>query len=224
MVKAKLKGERQIVPIALLHPNPWNPNVQSDFMFERERASIRRFGFIDPVTVRAVGKGRNAFLQIIDGEHRWRAAEMEGLEEITVENLGKMPDADAKALTEILNQLHGEPDKGKQAELIASILDEDGNLRSVLPYTEVQFEQFDAIVNFDWEGIGEGGNQGTDGDGVSVFTVRLTKDAHADLKKALEMVKNRSDIDGDADAVVAMARAYVNASPKKRGRRRLIRN
>lgn len=49
---AGLAGVEKVVPINAIRPNPWNPNVMSEFMFEKERASIREFGFIDPILVR----------------------------------------------------------------------------------------------------------------------------------------------------------------------------
>ncbi|MCU0370431.1 MAG: ParB/RepB/Spo0J family partition protein, partial [Bacteroidales bacterium] len=44
-------------------------------MFAKERASIREFGFIDPLTVRP----SNGAYEIIDGEQRWQAGKAEGL-------------------------------------------------------------------------------------------------------------------------------------------------
>jgi len=56
--------------VDMLVPNPWNPNVMSPAMYAKELASIRRFGFIDPVAVRRM----DTRYQIIDGENRVRAA------------------------------------------------------------------------------------------------------------------------------------------------------
>ncbi len=63
----------QTVEVGKLHPNPWNPNRQDARTFEAERESIRNYGFIDPVTVREHPTINGEF-EIIDGEHRWRAA------------------------------------------------------------------------------------------------------------------------------------------------------
>ena len=49
-------------------------------MLDHARASIHRFGFVDPVTVRRLG----TTYQVIDGEHRWRIALELQLEAIPV--------------------------------------------------------------------------------------------------------------------------------------------
>jgi ParB-like chromosome segregation protein Spo0J len=145
------KQEPQIITVAIdkLAPNPWNPNKQSSFMFEREKSSIKEFGFIDPVTVREVIPGE---YQIVDGEHRWRAAKELGHTEVPITNLGKISDARAKALTDLLNNLRGTTDDLAQHEMIQSILNEDESLRDVLPYTDTQLRQ---MLDFDWNLLAE---------------------------------------------------------------------
>src|SRR4051812_11413932 len=54
-----------------LIPNPWNPNKMNAFMYSKALESIQLYGFLDPLLVRPFGNG---VYQIIDGEHRWRAA------------------------------------------------------------------------------------------------------------------------------------------------------
>jgi hypothetical protein len=58
----------EYVPIDSLLPNPWNPNVQDAATFEMLVQSILDDGFDTPILVRADNV-------IIDGEHRWRAAQ-----------------------------------------------------------------------------------------------------------------------------------------------------
>jgi len=57
-------------------------------MYAKAIASIREFGFVDPITVRTVD-GR---YQIIDGEHRWRAAKDEGITTVPIVDLGEQFD------------------------------------------------------------------------------------------------------------------------------------
>lgn len=59
-------------------PNAYNPNRQSDREFELLLSSMTEDGFTTPVVVQ---KKTN---QIVDGEHRWRAATRLGLTEIPV--------------------------------------------------------------------------------------------------------------------------------------------
>ena len=52
-----------VVRLDELDANPWNPNVMDTFMFEKELASIRTFGYVSPIIVRPLGER----YQIIDG-------------------------------------------------------------------------------------------------------------------------------------------------------------
>jgi hypothetical protein len=79
-----------------LRPNPWNPNRQSEHDFELLLRSMEEDGFTQPVVAVRIGQKeldedehlRGHFepgmLMIVDGEHRWRAANRLGLEEIPV--------------------------------------------------------------------------------------------------------------------------------------------
>ena len=58
----------EYVPTDTLFPNAYNPNRQSDREFELLMKSMEEDGFTQPVVAQAKTK------QIVDGEHRWRAA------------------------------------------------------------------------------------------------------------------------------------------------------
>jgi ParB-like chromosome segregation protein Spo0J len=132
-----------------LTPNPWNPNRMDDFMFRKEIESIKAFGFVVPIVVRSVPSG----LEIIDGEHRWRAAQQLKLERIPIWDLGRISDVDAKQLTIVLNETRGQPDKDKLAALIRDlqISEPTHALMTVLPFTEQAFAELAALPQFDWQ-------------------------------------------------------------------------
>ena len=93
----KLTAETiQIVNIDTIQPNSWNPNENDDFMTEHIKQSIKEFGFVDPITVRQIGKDK---YEIIDGEYRWKALKELGETTIKIINLGKVSDTIAKQLT-----------------------------------------------------------------------------------------------------------------------------
>lgn len=135
------------VPAGTVKPNPWNPNRQDAFIYEKEKASIVEFGFIVPITVRKLGKQ----YQVIDGEHRLKAAMELGYSVIPIIDIGEMDDETAKQLTIILNETKGvaQPDllKSLLADLLAKKPKED--LLRVLPYTAAQFDSMTATP-FDW--------------------------------------------------------------------------
>jgi len=132
-------------------PNPWNPNVMSQEDYDKACASIERFGFIDPITVRAgIGKP----YEIIDGENRWRAAQDKGLKTVPVIFV-EVDDDDARELTIVLNELRGQPDQGRLAALVADLATRRpmAELERVLPFRRSQLAQMVAArrEEIDWE-------------------------------------------------------------------------
>ncbi|RIJ79162.1 ParB/RepB/Spo0J family partition protein [Nakamurella silvestris] len=67
------------IPVGLIRPNPRNPRTvfDEDALSELEH-SIREFGLLQPIVVRAVDDG----FELIMGERRWRASQRVGLAEI----------------------------------------------------------------------------------------------------------------------------------------------
>lgn len=111
------KYELKTVPIDQLEPNSWNPQAEDEATFNRLREEIRKVGYIEPVKVVPLENGK---LRIIGGEHGWRAAMAEGLEDIPVIILtdSKWKDEDLqKFVTVRLNVIHGKMDVEKFAKL-----------------------------------------------------------------------------------------------------------
>lgn len=109
----------ELIEAKYLRPNPWNPNRMTQAMRQKARESIERYGFIDPLLVREVGLRD---YQIIDGEHRFDEGKALGMTEFPCVNLGLLEDADAKKLTIVMNELHGQADPTKLGDLLAEIL------------------------------------------------------------------------------------------------------
>jgi len=137
-----------IVAIEQLEPNPWNPNVQSDFIFEKEKNSIKKFGFIDPITVREFLGNK---LQIIDGEYRWKAAKELAIKQVPVINLGQVSDSVAKKLTLILNETKGEYDPFRAGQLIKGVLEHESMEEVVLdlPLKQDEIDNLLELTKFD---------------------------------------------------------------------------
>lgn len=68
----------EYVPTSSLYPNAYNPNRQTEREFSLLLKSMEEDGFTQPIVVHKKTK------QIIDGEHRWRAATRLGMEEVPV--------------------------------------------------------------------------------------------------------------------------------------------
>ncbi|MDR0688229.1 MAG: ParB/RepB/Spo0J family partition protein, partial [Prevotellaceae bacterium] len=76
-VKSELVKE---IPLSEIEPNPQQPrSMFSEEALEELSNSVKQFGIIQPITVRAVDGGK---YQIISGERRYRASKMLELETI----------------------------------------------------------------------------------------------------------------------------------------------
>ena len=119
-----------------LHPNPWNPNQLDADLYEKAVASIQEYGFVDPVTARQNATG----YEIIDGEHRVRAAKQLNLRTVPVIVLD-VDDDTAQQLTLVLNELHGRPDQQKLSRLLRSLAERHSidSLLATLPFAREQF-------------------------------------------------------------------------------------
>lgn len=120
--------------------NPWNPNRMTAAMYAKILESIREYGMVDPITVREdmTRGGIEPFYQIIDGENRWRGALDLGYTEFDCTIIDGLTDAQAKKLTIIMNELHGQADPDKMGDLLADILSMTSltELKIALPYDD----------------------------------------------------------------------------------------
>ena len=143
-VVEKFPVVRLEVSVESVFPNKWNPNIQTDLIFKKLVETIKQIGFIDSVLVREIDEGA---YEIIDGEHRLKAAQELGYKKVTIDNLGKIDDSRAKALTVIMNNTRGQDDILKRAQILKEI--ESGQL-SLLPFDEKQIEEEIKLLDFDF--------------------------------------------------------------------------
>jgi len=129
-----------------IETNPWNPNVQEDAIFKSLKKSIEDNGFTCPILVREL-EGDNKY-QIIDGEHRYKACKELGYVEIKCENIGVISDEIAKMLTIALNNIRGQDDLIKRAQILKTL--NDGQ-RSLFPWTKEQMENELKLLDFNWD-------------------------------------------------------------------------
>lgn len=150
------RKEYRLAAIETLHPNPWNPNVMDEATYRAERESIRIYGFIDPCTVRPHPEIDGDW-QILDGEHRWKAAKDEGHTELDMIVLHGLSDGQAQKLTIILNETRGSADEAKMAQLLKRLDSEMSReeLLAGLSYENDDLERMIARASFG-SGAGEG--------------------------------------------------------------------
>lgn len=99
------------VPVEAIQPNSFNANRQSEHDFELLLKSIQEDGFTQPILAQRDSK------DIIDGEHRWRAARHLGMSEIPVV-FTSMDETQMRVATLRHNRARGSED----IELTAAIL------------------------------------------------------------------------------------------------------
>jgi ParB/RepB/Spo0J family partition protein len=102
------------VPTDAIKPNSYNPNRQSPEDFELLLRSIEEDGFTSVITVQ---EGVN---EIVDGEHRWRAAQALGLTEIPVVFVD-MTTAQRMVSTLRMNRARGNEDVELSAQVLRDL-------------------------------------------------------------------------------------------------------
>lgn len=198
-------GEKWVHP-DLVDANSWNPNRMTDFMYQKELASISRFGMVNPIIVRQVDDR----YEVIDGEHRLKAAHELLLDSIPIWSLGDIPDTTAKQLTVVLNETRGSTDRGELSTLLRDLLTSEPTveLMAVLPFSEPDFQAIVDLPAFDWstvEGLAQ--NDGKR-DGWVERIYRMPHEAAEVLDQALAKVKADDEIP-DWKALELMAADYL---------------
>ena len=138
------------VPITDVFPNKWNPNKESDFIFKKLVESVKKIGFVVPVLVREIPTENTPAFEIIDGEHKWTAARELGYTEILIANMGVVDELKAKALTISMNNIKGDDDPLKLAEILKQIKAGQQGLFGFLPYEEKEMEETMKLLDFDF--------------------------------------------------------------------------
>lgn len=137
-----------------LRPNPFNTNIVSPENEAKIAAGLERLDWFKPILCRELADGA---LEIIGGEHRWRAAQRLGQAQVPVLNLGPLDDQRAKEIGLADNARYGEDDTLRLGELLRELGDVD-DIASFLPYTNDDIDHIFAAstICLDDLGLGEG--------------------------------------------------------------------
>lgn len=152
----QIAGTPKVLPVSDLVPNTWNYNVQGTTVFRKLVNAIKRHGFTKPVIVRAL-PDETKKRQIVDGEHRWRAAIALGMTRVPVVDLGLISDEHARELTIILNELAGEPNEARLGDLLRDInkSESTAELLDVMPFAEGELDAYLSTINFSFTSLPE---------------------------------------------------------------------
>ena len=118
------RGGRTL-PVAFLRPNPLNPRKAfDDAELDELTASVREKGIVQPLLVRPVGDGDDAF-EIVAGERRWRAAQRAGLHDLPVV-IREVSDKEALELAIIENVQRADLNPLEEAVGYQQLIDQHG--------------------------------------------------------------------------------------------------
>lgn len=104
----------EYVPIGTVTPNKYNPNRQGEHEFNLLLRSMKEDGFTTPILVQKESR------EIVDGEHRWRAARQLGYDTIPVVFV-KMSAEQMRIATLRHNRARGVEDIELTAELLRDL-------------------------------------------------------------------------------------------------------
>jgi hypothetical protein len=184
---------------------------------EKERLSIHRYGFLDPLTVRFNPLEGDPYHQyeIIDGEHRFRIAAKEGMTWFPCWVVD-VDDDTAMELTAILNELRGRPNENKLKDLLSGLIKrrDEGELRAVMPFDK---ERFDALVGaktIDWGALEQkrvsGPTPGApSGERWVERVYRMPADVAEVVDNAIARAKGEADADNDWQGLEYVCAEYL---------------
>lgn len=131
------------IPIDQLHEAPWNPNAMDEAMMSRLRASLQRFGLVENLVVRAIGKDR---YEVLSGNQRLRVLREGAWSEVPCVVVD-VDDAHARLLSQALNRIEGEDDLGLKAELLRQVMRDlsEDEVMAVLPETTHSLEALSSL-------------------------------------------------------------------------------
>lgn len=185
--------EKIVVPIDRVIPNAWNPNSMSKQVFDKQKNSLVELGLMGSILVRRINH-TNADYEILDGEHRFKASKELQYTEIPVEVITKdVSDKEAKLLTILLNNLHGEDDIFKRAEILKSL---DSGQLQLLPFTAEEIENEKKFVDFDF-GQYEGEKDIPERQFAQVIVLQMNVDEAVVWNKAKQSLQEREKISKD---------------------------
>jgi len=119
--------EPVLIPVSHLHANPWNPNSQSDEVFNMLADEIVQEGFDHALVVCPLLTDAHEedwpdgdHYRIISGEHRWRVSVAEGQPQLPC-IIKDWDEVKQKTQTMRKNMLSGELDKRKFTDLVEGL-------------------------------------------------------------------------------------------------------
>jgi hypothetical protein len=150
MARTRTKAVEGFVSIKVdkLQECDWNYKTDDEFLQEKLRQNMERNGQIENIIVREITGGK---FEVVNGNHRYRVLKELGYEEAHCYNLGKVSETVAKRVAIETNETKFSVDSYLLANVVNDIKQEFDleDLAATLPYTEVEFDGLNDLVDFD---------------------------------------------------------------------------
>lgn len=199
----------EVVDLAQVRPNTWNPKDQNTKEYREVLESIRLNGLKGFISVRENPNNDSKF-EIIDGEQRWRACKELAYTKIIIYNEGKVEDKKAKELT-LWWQTQAPFNEISLAKMVASMVKEFGEIQT--PYTEKRLEELKNLANFNWDKYKPADNTTPPpvGELLKSFMVQVTTSQYDIIQQALDKAKKEAKKEGNIDITDSKALEFVCA-------------
>ena len=141
-----------------LKENPWNPNVVDPINQEKLEKSLEKDGLQKAILIRTLPSGEK---ELVDGQHRTRAAIALGWNSIYCVDLGEMSDGEAKKQGLIGNSRYGDDDPmlmanllsdseiGSAADLLETLPFDESSLTAYFEHSSIDLDDLDALDEID---------------------------------------------------------------------------
>ena len=206
--------EVKLVKLTEIRLNKYNPNVVSDEIMEQLVKRIEEEGFLQPVLLRNIPPEGEIKYEVIDGEHRFLAAQKAGYDEVpSIIVDKKLPDAMISTIN--MNKLRGEFDTLKLAEVIHELNQTYSieELEEKLGYSSDEMQGLENLLKFDYDQFKDE-NEALDESGEAKeyrFEVVLTQDQYDTIMKALELTNTEENSEG----ISLICKDYLNTHGKE---------
>lgn len=199
----KYKVERSLlIKRSQLSNNDYNPNKTTERQQEAIAESLNNYGQLTAVLVRPDPDKDGSYI-IIDGEHRSMVLD----EELYVDVVHDLSEADAKKLTVIMNETRGKADKIELAQLLASINSEIGSFEELqigLPYDDVELQELIDLADVDWDNFTTSDDDESESDSDdpgdedwTTITCRVPNEVLEVIENAIALIKDEKELHKD---------------------------
>lgn len=161
--------------IEKIHSNPWNPNEMSEERFNQLKKDMKEKGYLQFILARESPK-ENGMYEIVDGEHRWKAAKEVGVDSLKTIVAEIPDDNEARKTTLNMNDIKGTDNPVALAEVLDSLTEEESaeELEQDLVMSRQEIEQHEMLLDLpDEQDIEEIDEQIDDEDTEDVIEVNL---------------------------------------------------